>query len=219
MTYRTPQQLRQRWLTLYQLTAALVIAFIFVSLFDFVLLDALTTVDPVTNRVNRSFESKDWYTLLRNFGFVGTWAIIALAFLLHDRNTIRALPAILAPLLSGAAAEFLKLIFTRERPVSDAIIQPNGYNFRVPFSGFIDGHNLGLPSSHAAVAFGGACILATFFPRIRILLIILAAGCAYSRMITGAHFASDVFLGAVVGYAIAKLFASALPKPDRKFTL
>jgi len=219
MTYKSPQQQRQRHLALYQLGAAFIIAFALVSLFDFVLLHALTTIDPETNRVDRSFESKDWYTLLRNTGFVGTWIVAALALLLTDRNTKRALPVFLAPLLSGAAAELLKLVFVRERPVSDAIIQPGGYHFRFPFSGFIDGSNLGLPSSHAAVAFGGCCMLAYYLPKLRPLLIPLAIGCAYSRMITGAHFASDVFLGALLGITIAHLFAKSLPKPDRKFTL
>lgn len=219
MTYRSPNQQRQHWLTLYQLGAVFIIAFVLVSLFDFILLYALTTVDPITNRVDRSFESKDWYTLLRNTGFVGTWIIVAAAFLLNDRHTKRALPLIVAPLLAGAAAELLKLIFVRERPVSDAIIQPGGYHFRTPLSGFIDGHNLGLPSSHAAVAFAGCFMLAHFLPKLRPLLILLALGCAYSRLITGAHFASDVFLGALLGILIAKLFANSLPKPDQKYAL
>lgn len=223
MPYRTPKERQHRWLNFYQLAAAIIIAFVIVSLFDFILLHALTTVDPETNRVDRSFETDDWYTFLRNIGFIGTWIVIAIAFLLTDRKskhkTKRAIPTLLAPLLAGAAAELLKLIFTRERPVSDAIIQDGGYHFRFPFSGFIDGSNLGLPSSHTAVAFGGACMLAFFLPKARILLILLALGCGYSRMITGAHFASDVFLGALVGYAIAKWIASSLPRPDRKYTL
>jgi len=218
MTYRSPQQQRQRWLRLYQFGAAFIIAFVVVSLFDFVLLHALTVSDPETGLVDRSFESKDWYTFLRNIGFLGTWVIAALAFLLTDRNARRAIPMLLAPLFSGAAAELLKLVFVRERPVSDSIIQPGGYHFRFPFSGFIDGHNLGLPSSHTAVAFGGACMLACFFPKLRPLLVLLALGCGYSRMITGAHFASDVFLGALLGIVIAHLLASTLPKPDRRFT-
>jgi membrane-associated phospholipid phosphatase len=219
MPYRTPQERTHRWLTLYQLGAALVIAFVIVSLFDFILLNALCEIDPETRRVDRSFESEDWYTLLRNIGFIGTWIVVALAFLLTDRNLKRAIPILISPVLAGLAAEVLKLIFARERPVSDAIIQEGGYHFRFPFSGFIDGSNLGLPSSHTAVAFGGACILAFFLPKIRILLIALALGCGYSRMITGAHFASDVFLGALVGYAIARWIASSLPRHDRKFTL
>ncbi len=219
MTYRSPQQKRQLWLTLYTLGAVFIIAFVIVSLFDFILLHALTTSHPETGLVDRSFESEDWYTSLRNIGFVGTWGVAALAFLLLDRNWARALPVFLAPLLSGVAAELLKLVFTRERPVSDAIIQPGGYHFRFPFSGFIDGQNLGLPSSHTAVAFGGCCMLACFLPKLRPLLLLLAIGCGYSRMITGAHFASDVFLGALVGWAIAYWFATALPKPDRKFTI
>ena len=219
MTYRTPQERTHRWLTLYQLGAALVIAFILVSIFDFILLHALCDIDPETNRVDRSFESDDWYTLLRNIGFLGTWIIASLAFLLTDRNLKRALPILIAPALAGLAAELLKLVFARERPVSDAIIQEGGYHFRFPFSGFIDGSNLGLPSSHTAVAFGGCCILAFFLPKLRILLILLALGCGYSRMITGAHFASDVFLGAVLGYAISKWIATSLPRSDRKFTL
>lgn len=219
MTYRTPNERRARWLTIYQFGAAFIVAFVLVSLLDFVLLHALTTINPNTGKVDRSFESEDWYSLLRIIGFIGTWVVASIALLLNDRNFRRAIPMVLVPILSGGAAELLKLVFTRERPVSDSIIQEGGYHFRFPFSGFLDGHNLGLPSSHAAVAFGGACMLGFFLPRLRPLLILLAIGCAYSRMITGAHFASDVFLGALIGWGIAKLFASGLPRPDRKFTL
>ncbi|MBO6512391.1 MAG: phosphatase PAP2 family protein [Phycisphaerales bacterium] len=219
MTYRTPNERRAQWLTIYQLSAVLLIAFVLVSLLDFVLLHALTTVNPDNGRVDRSFEGEDWYRLLRIIGFIGTWIVVSIALVLQDRDFKRAIPMILAPVLSGAAAELLKLVFSRERPVSDAIIQEGGYHFRFPFSGFIDGHNLGLPSSHAAVAFGGACMLGYFLPKLRPLLILLAIGCAYSRLMTGAHFASDVFLGAIIGWGIAKFFASGLPRPDRKFTL
>ena len=103
--------------------------------------------------------------------------------------------------------------------MSDAIIHQGGSHFRFPFPGFIDGHNLGLPSSHAAVAFGGACMLSVYLPKLRPLLLLLALGCAYTRLITGAHFASDVFVGALLGWVIARMFASGQPKPDQKYAL
>jgi len=61
---------------------------------------------------------------------------------------------------------------------------------------------LGLPSSEAAVAFAAAAALARLFPETGLLWYALAAGCALTRVASGAHFTSDVVLAAFVGYAV-----------------
>src|SRR5690606_5099200 len=100
-----------------------------------------------------------------------------------------------------------KPIIARERPVGEEIaLRPGFYHFRGLFDGFIHPTSgLGFPSSHAAVAFAGSLMLAVFLPRARTLLIILAACCGITRMLTGAHFASDVFAGALLGWASAAM--------------
>ena len=217
MTYRSPHEKREQSLRLYHGALALLVVFVLVSLLDFPLLHALTRADE-HGRIDRSFETEDWYSMLRIVGSLWTWIVLSLALLLLDRTLRRALPVLVTPLIAGLGAELLKLIFARERPVDGGVIQDGFYHFRVPFSGFIDGSNLGLPSSHTAVAFGGMTVLALMKPRLAPLCILLALGCGLSRMLTGAHFASDVLLGAIVGILAARWIMSSESRSDRKYT-
>jgi membrane-associated phospholipid phosphatase len=101
------------------------------------------------------------------------------------------------------AAEVLKLAFRRERPrLTDGAYVMRAWSDR-PFSTA----EFGLPSSEAAVAFAAAAMLSCLFPRVRLLWYGLALGCAVPRVASGAHFASDVVLGALVGYVVAFLIA------------
>lgn len=149
-------------------------------------------------------EGRDWYRLLRVMGYLPTWLIVALAtWLLSKKDAIAArvstaLSILAGATLAGAAAELFKLIIARERPGEDGT-----YVFRGLFAGFSDGSNLGLPSSHAAVAFGGAIALALARPVLGPLAIVLAAGCAWTRLLSGDHFLSDVTGAAMLAYAVS----------------
>jgi membrane-associated phospholipid phosphatase len=65
------------------------------------------------------------------------------------------------------------------------------------------GAGLAFPSSHAAVAFGGAAILARLYPRARWVGYTLAVGCAATRVLARAHFLSDVVFAAGLGWFVA----------------
>lgn len=147
----------------------------------------------------------DWYKFLRVMGYLGTWIAIGSIFILHDLNRHRGAAIIMAPLFAGLLSEGIKLSVARERPVDGTTLQDGWYHFREPFSGFINAENLGFPSSHTAVAFAGCLILASFVPRAKGLLLIFAIGCGVTRLLTGAHFASDVFVGALIGGMFAKI--------------
>lgn len=153
-------------------------------------------------------QNHDWYRLLRIMGYLGTWILVCIVYIAHDRHRHRGLAVLLSAGFAGLFAELLKLVIARERPVHDGVIQPGLYHFRGLFSGFEDGSNLGLPSSHAAVAFGGCFMLIYFLPRTRNTLFLLALGCGITRMLTGAHFATDVYLGAVLGWACSRMMCS-----------
>ncbi len=167
------------------------------TLLDFPLLHALYH-DSLQH-----IEDHDWYRLLRIIGYMGTWIIVGSVYIVHDRHQHRGLAVFFSALLAGALAELLKLIIARERPVGPDGIQPGLYHFRGLFAGFQDGSGLGFPSSHAAVAFGGCLMLACFLPRAKTLLFCLALGCGITRMLSGAHFATDVMGGALLGWASA----------------
>ncbi|MBL4591324.1 MAG: phosphatase PAP2 family protein [Phycisphaerales bacterium] len=147
-----------------------------------------------------------WQQFFRVMGFLGTWAIVGGAFASTDRTFKRAGSVMLAPLVAGSVAEFLKLIIGRARPIENGQLLEGWYHFRPLLDGFRDGHNLGMPSSHAAVAFAGAITVAYHLPRTRLIMIGLAIGCGYTRISSNAHFPTDVFLGGVIGWLAARLF-------------
>jgi len=60
-------------------------------------------------------------------------------------------------------------------------------------------------SGDAALAFAVSVVLAFHFPRFRAILYILAVGCACGRFIQHAHWPSDIFLGAVIGYIVGRM--------------
>jgi membrane-associated phospholipid phosphatase len=144
-------------------------------------------------------ERRDWYRLARVMGYLPTWALVAAAMVLarpEPRQARRGVALVLAPALAGGAAELLKRVIARERPT-----EAGEYLFRPLFSGFANDANLGIPSSHAAVAAGAATVLALAFPRCAVPALLVAAACGASRMMAGAHFLSDVALGLLLGVA------------------
>ncbi len=68
------------------------------------------------------------------------------------------------------------------------------------------------PSGHTTVAFAFGLTLAWFYPPLRWLLLLLAAGCGLSRLAHGAHWASDCWAGAWLGFA-ASWLALRLHRP------
>jgi membrane-associated phospholipid phosphatase len=152
---------------------------------------------------------RDWGRMFRVAGYLPTWAVVSLALVLCDTGAARApivrvrrwrgwLP-LLSATLGGCAAELLKLLFRRERPEA----HDGAYVFRSWSDHPLSTGALGLPSSHALVAFAAAAILARLYPRARWLWYALAGGCALTRVLTRAHFLSDVVLAAIAGWAVA----------------
>lgn len=86
--------------------------------------------------------------------------------------------------------------------------RPNETDSRFDFKGPGNGDNKAFPSGHATVAFALATTVAEVYgPEYRWVPWIvypLATGTALSRIDRNKHWASDVFLGGVIGYAVAK---------------
>ena len=149
---------------------------------------------------------RDWGRLLRVFGSLVFWAPLAVAVWLEDRAR-GAKPAggawllLFSPALAGAVAELLKIVLRRERPG----LHDGAYFFRPLADQLFYTRDIGLPSSHTMVAFGGAVILARRFPRVAPVAYLLAAGCGISRVMAGAHFGSDVVVGAIAGWGVGAL--------------
>ena len=67
------------------------------------------------------------------------------------------------------------------------------------------------PSGHSTTAFAVALSLGSFYPEAMMLLLVLAANVAISRVIVGMHFLSDILvgsaMGSLLGYVAFKLAA------------
>ncbi|HUL49141.1 MAG TPA: phosphatase PAP2 family protein [Gemmatimonadales bacterium] len=149
---------------------------------------------------------RGWGRMLRLVGYVPFWALVGASFVLHDwvpraRTSLfqasrRGRWLVGSTVLAGIIAEGLKLLFRRERPAFAGGVHVYRPWSDQPFSSSA----FGLPSSEAAVAFAAATVLARLFPESRILWYAMAIGCGLTRIASGAHFLSDVVLGALVGY-------------------
>lgn len=180
---------------------------------------ALTLADASIYRVLRierweEWKGRDWVQLLRSFGYVPTWCLIGAGVWLaserrgasrggRERVSGRALGIMMpaAGLLGGASAELLKVIVRRHRPT---FLLQGTYSFDW-IDGAYAGRGLGLASSHAAVAFGAAFVVWGYSRRPGYLAMAIAAGCALTRLMAGAHFATDVYVAALLGYGVARL--------------
>jgi membrane-associated phospholipid phosphatase len=146
---------------------------------------------------------KDLGRFLRVMGFVPVWLVAGTALALQDRSLWRTLHRtaagllMIAPALSGAAAELVKLLVRRLRPgdLGEYVFRP--FTERTFSTG-----GLGLASSHAAVAFAAATVLSRIFPRAWPVWWGLGWGCAFTRVASGAHFLSDVVAAAVIGWLV-----------------
>lgn len=154
---------------------------------------------------------RDWGRLLRSAGYLPTWLIVAIALAAEERGDSsdgtsastqwrwRGGLMLLAPTLSGAAAEVLKILLRRQRPGD---VSPE-YIFRAYSDNFFSNRGMGLPSSHVMVAMGAAVVLARLFPRVWWMWYLIAIGCGVTRIMARAHYLSDVTVAAVAGYIIA----------------
>lgn len=129
---------------------------------------------------------------------------------LRVRRAVRALAAgyvFLAVAVSGIIANLSKYLIGRARPKH---FEDTG-NFAFDFwTG--DASWASFPSGHATTAMSLGVALALIFPRLRWVFLCLGFWIAISRMITRAHYPSDVLAGAVLGGVTAWLVARAFAR-------
>lgn len=179
------------------------------------LIGAAHALDPLAWRTIRlpDVYADDWGRALRAMGYLPTWLVLGLIFLLVDLRRrgrlrpplrdpfTRAVLLVLGPGLAGLLAELGKLTFRRLRP-PDWDAGPFAYAFRPLTVDTFSTGDLGLPSSHAAVAFGAMFMLARLHPAAAPVFALLAIGTAWSRVAAGAHSLSDVTAAAALAYAV-----------------
>jgi membrane-associated phospholipid phosphatase len=116
--------------------------------------------------------------------------------------------------LSGIAVDLLKVIVGRPRP--KLLFASGTYEFS--WIGLGADH-WSFPSGHAATGAALATALWYFWPRPLLFYAIGAALVAASRVVMGAHYFSDVVMGAVIGIHVTRVLATAYARGRLSFGL
>ncbi len=110
-------------------------------------------------------------------------------------------------LVTGVITQILKHIVGRPRPNYTSLEENFGFSFFNLSSEF---HSF--PSGHASTIFVVALSIGFFLPKLKNFLICLGALVAFSRVVVGAHFFTDIIGGCVVAYVGFKLTKIILKK-------
>jgi len=149
--------------------------------------------------------------MFRGGGYIPLWVFLGLALVFLDTAKMktlglagvlqRGIPIILSVVLAGALTEGAKTLIHRARPPESG--WDGHYQFRWGSDDPLSTDSVGMPSSHAGVAFGAAWILMRMYPRAAPVWILIGIGCAWQRLLDRAHFFSDVFASALAGFIAA----------------
>lgn len=151
---------------------------------------------------------RDLFNNLEPFGHgIGVFFILLTVFVLDPKRR-NALPRMAAASWgAGMMANLFKLMIARTRPRK---LDFEGIDIWDSFGAFFpifyaEDLSQSLPSAHTTTAFGLAVALAYYYPRGFFLFMAMAAGVGFQRVMSSAHFPSDVFFGAALGWSFAFL--------------
>jgi membrane-associated phospholipid phosphatase len=147
------------------------------------------------------------------------FGVVVVLIVLHqlDRTRRWAMPRLIAAALAaGGAADLVKMLIMRTRP-NDVPADFTG-SVWATFGHWLPGLSAAsslqsFPSAHTATAAGFAAALVWLYPQGRLLFTALAALVGCQRIISGAHFPSDVLTGAAVGCAASMFVLRVGPLP------
>ncbi len=151
------------------------------------------------------------------FTQVGGWVPCAVGGILLLLKKWRIAAIILAgQLVATLITTPLKHIFRATRP--SVILSELGINF--PVVEGVDLHStLSFPSGHTSAAFAFCFAIALFCPKWwqKILCLLTALFCGYSRIYLSQHFLEDVLVGSVIGIVSILIFIPIMNKLVKKY--
>jgi membrane-associated phospholipid phosphatase len=132
-------------------------------------------------------------------------AVLLIAVYVLDPGRRWAIPRLIACAAgAGLAANLIKMLIFRTRPYGAALDGPVWATFGQWFSAVSVGSvGQSFPSAHTATAIGFAAGLTWLYPRGRFLFYTLAVLVGCQRIVCGAHYLSDVLIGAAAGCLVA----------------
>ena len=188
---------RPRWLPV---IVGLVLILLAMALVDEALYDFVRTLDrPVIRAARILTRAGEPKWAFGGFGILLAGAALVRRLLPDIRaapvnRLIRTALFVLVSLATtGIAFMLLKVLFGRARP--KLIDQFGLYGFEPVRFGY---EFASFPSGHATIVFTLAMALGFLLPRLRIAMLLLAAGLAATRVVIGAHYLSDILAGALL---------------------
>lgn len=118
----------------------------------------------------------------------------------------RAIFSIAAILLVGLATNVLKVCIARSRP---RLLIESGIDSFAWFKIDLSARWASFPSGHAATTFAVATLVCAFFPRLGPVAFAIAVLVAATRALLGEHYASDVVVGAALGWVATRALLAA----------
>ena len=142
---------------------------------------------------------------IETFGHgIGATLIVIGVLVLDVPRRRSVLPLLAGSLGAGLTANLLKLAVIRYRPRGLAAFPETVWaTFGGWWSGSKGNDLQSFPSAHSATAVGLAMMLSAYYPRGRWYFTVLAILVGMQRIQVSAHYPSDVFAGAIVGWCVA----------------
>ncbi len=103
-------------------------------------------------------------------------------------------------LLTGVIVKFLKVFIGRARPIFFEALDMTGF-----YPPSLDWAFNSMPSGHTAISFAGLVMIGMLIPKYKCVTWSLAILIGFSRIAVGAHWPSDVILGAFIGMVVADI--------------
>ncbi len=142
-----------------------------------------------------------WGSGLYSLPLLGGFYIYGLAAKDNKSRQI-AMAGTQAYLMAALSSQLIKHLTNRHRPYQD--VPSNPRLWEGPFKGF---EYTAFPSGHTTAAFAIATVFASAYSEtiwVPIVAYTIASGVGLSRIYDNKHWASDVFIGAALGFAVGK---------------
>ncbi|RLS58410.1 MAG: phosphatase PAP2 family protein [Planctomycetota bacterium] len=143
---------------------------------------------------------------------VGVLGVIVTILVLDTSTRKNALRIVCVVFAGGLASNLIKLMVLRVRPRAIDFSQTDSI-----WQTFVNTHNLhgsdiaSFPSGHAATAAGIAAFLVSQYPRGRVWFLILCTIASLQRLVSSAHYPSDILLGSSLGFLFAAVVSLCWP--------
>lgn len=140
--------------------------------------------------------------------FSGVVVILGTLLIVDTKNRERLIQACMLVTASGAVSNAAKYIIPRYRPHSldkaSIPIQTSWETWGVPWSGsWFEEAVRSFPSGHSATAVALAIALSFMYPRGRWVFAVLAFMACLQRLVSGAHFLSDIMAGSDIAVLVS----------------